>query len=192
MDVYALELVVKKLRGRKKEQRLAISDKQRANLAVQQHWERLVAWCQLPVVSAAPGLQALASAIIMPKALEAVRKQHFPWAGGGGLAGGKGPRMEAALGRCYREMARSKEELKLIEEEIDRALVYYEQRVAVLKLLMEGEEAGSGSTGKGGRSHMQLLAFHHARNAQLLAGFQALKRGEVPRDKSRMPVKLAE
>jgi hypothetical protein len=160
-DVHALEHVVRRLSGRRHQQQLAIRDKGRARQRVTQLWEQLASWSVVPGAVTPELGQGLT---VMGALGSVLRTQQYPWAAQHNRGA---PRLEASLRRVLQEEARSKEELMLIQKEVDRAVASYGHRVFLLEVAARNVPATS--------SHGRLLSLHLARQQRMLEGFASLR-----------------
>lgn len=169
LDCYSLEVVVQKLAGRKKDQKHALGEKERAKRKVGQVWEQLREWCKLPNAGLLAEQRALKAAVAAPGAFAGVMRQSYPWAGDGEQqAAASLPRAKASLLRAYKEHARCGEEMEKVEMETQRALL----RCG----LLEGAIARGGAS----TSEQLLLQQHLQHNKRLQSSFMVLGAGEVP------------
>eukprot|EP00198_Chlamydomonas_reinhardtii_P004263 XP_001693599.1 predicted protein [Chlamydomonas reinhardtii] len=173
LDYNSLKVITEKLAGRKKEQRYAIKEKQRVKGQLRQQWGRLAAWCRVDAAGQQGREEKARNKKILEGGLAAVLRGTFPWASDSG-AGSSGGRAVASLVRSYNQRARAKEELRLIEAEVERGCAYYERRVRILKAAQETSAPGLGL----------LLKPHLSRCELMLKSFQGLQRGDVPDDTS--------
>ncbi|GIL66674.1 hypothetical protein Vafri_20145, partial [Volvox africanus] len=167
-DVHALEHVVGRLSGRRHQQLLAIKEKGRARQRFLQLWEKLESWSAVPGAVTPELKQALAQKGVMGSVLH---KQQYPWV----AQQSRGvPRLEARLFRVLQEEARCKEELVMIQEEVDRAVEFYGRRVFLLEAAARNVPPNS--------SHGRLLFLHLAQQQRMLEGFTLLRTSkDVPK-----------
>lgn len=174
LDWYSLELVVNHLRGRKREQELAIKEKRKVHGRLKQLWQELLSWCKAEALP--EGLQPLATAVQQHDAFERAKQRHFPWEQAGlgeqqGAIGGA-PKAMVLLMRSYEKRARCEEELGLLSLEAQRAVAYYKWRVQALEA---------------NRARHAAIDVHLRHCKMMLQAFEGLARGEVPADRSKLP-----
>ena len=162
---------------------MAKTEKRKTRSRVLVIWKELQDWCSLPETSDTTVEQcSLSKAIRDGWSFDKVVKHEFPW--GEGVAahwqeeGQAGKRhVIGSLHRSYLEKLRCEEELRLIDTEIARAVVYYGKRVVLLQSQLMA------CAGVLSSEHV-LLSFHHRHNQHMLTAFTVLQSGAVPKDRS--------